>query len=39
MEENGWEAHTRKKLSSNYISMNNNKNALIKQDGEGWMES
>jgi hypothetical protein len=28
-----------KKLSSNYISMNNNKNALIKQDGGGWMES
>jgi hypothetical protein len=28
-----------KKMSSNYIGVNNNKNALIKRDGGGWMES
>jgi hypothetical protein len=39
MEEDRWEAQTQKKMSSNYIGVKNNKNALIKQDGGGWMES
>jgi hypothetical protein len=37
MEEDGWKAHPRKKMSSNYIDMNHSKNALTRQDGGGWM--